>query len=84
MKLIDGPLAGHEAVERPHASHVVYPSVDGDGQHFVSHHYTVDGRWLHSETFVGYESDEKIARRIADDEWMYWNDIQSASERSFS
>lgn len=84
LRLLDGPLEGHEIkVPQPCAS-VVIPEYESCGgrcvsPHFISHHYSYGGRWLHSETYVGYESDETIATREA-----FWESERWKYEDSFS
>jgi hypothetical protein len=77
-------MAGREVEERTGCASVVYPELDGDCASFISHHYTPDGRWLHSETFVGYESDESIAESRAFWEREYWDGLEADSDRSFA
>lgn len=88
MILKDGPLEGYELADpKGFCASIVVPQLDGpDGciePHFIQHHYTHDGHWLHSETFVGYESDESIERREAFWAGEYWGALEQDSNESF-
>jgi hypothetical protein len=50
----------------------------------TSHHYSVTGEWQHSETYVGYESDETIAARVARHVDDYWYRVECGTENSYA
>ena len=84
MILLDGPLEGYELARDPGpCPFIVLPELDGDGDHFIQHTYTHKGFWDHSETRVGYESDETIARREAYWKREYWEEIEAGVDESF-
>ena len=84
MILLDGPFEGMECQAVPHGCwSIVIPELDGDGRSFAKHTYGRDGRWISSETFVGYQSDETIRRDAELDDWMYWTDLEAHADESF-
>lgn len=90
VTLQDGPLAGHEINVPGYVASIVLPESESCNDsdclalHFIQHHYSHDGTWLHSETYVGYESDDTIARREAYWQNAYWEDLARTSEQSFA
>lgn len=81
-KLVGGPFDGW--LVRAFYRIGSFPSLEADGYHFAQHTYHPDGTWLESSTYVGFESDERIAEREAFWERSYWEDLAAKADHSFA